>query len=104
MITIPATEDLKDIWFYIDKCSEPVRNLCYEKKDFIETASSRNHPGEQSKPGGIKLHLLQVMKMALALNQEFDEIEVMETAILHDIVPGYKRVPLKEYQRIAIEA
>lgn len=89
---------------YVNRASDPIKEFCRVNKDVIEKGRCRNHPGSQSiKPGGLKLHILQVITKALELNQSCNEQQLIETLLVHDI-KGCESLPLTAAQRLAIAA
>lgn len=72
--------------------------------DTLENGRCRNHPGKQRvKPGGLALHIEQVIRKALELNQTCDERELIDCILVHDL-PNCLSLDLTENQRWAIKA
>ena len=89
---------------YLNKISKPFLDFYLSNKETFEKANCMrrsSHPDSQKKTGGLKLHTLQVIKKALELNQEFNEREIIECCLVHDI-KGCEKLQLTKRQRIAI--
>jgi len=94
---------MSDLDIYLTKISKPFYDFYIKNKENFETAKHTHHPGIQKLEGGLKIHTIQVTKKALELNQEFDEKEVIEVCLIHDI-KGCEKLPLTIRQRMAIDA
>jgi len=96
---------MEDIDFYIKDISKPIFNFYIENKSWFDIAHCPRksaHPDNHKQTGGLKIHTLQVIKKALELNQEFDDKEIIECCLIHDI-KGCEKLPLTERQRVAIQ-
>jgi hypothetical protein len=88
---------------YLKEISPPFLDFYLKNKEWFETARHKNHVGSQKSTGGLKLHTMQVINMALHLNQKHDRKEIIECCLIHDI-RGCEELPLTEAQRLAIRA
>jgi len=87
---------------YIDRARPEIRQLCLEHLDEFKRGV-KSHPGKQKGKDGLSLHTCQVIGKALELNQVFDEQEIIETCLVHDLT-CWEKFPLKAHQVTAILA
>ena len=62
-----------------------------------------SHPGKQKGPGGMELHVLEVIEKALQLNNGLDEGQIIEACLAHDL-DHWDELPLYPWQTVAILA
>jgi len=88
---------------YLKLVGKPFFDFYIESRGWFEKERAPRHPGVQGLPGGRVIHTIQVIKKALELNQVFNEKEIIECCLVHDI-RGCEKLPLTKCQRMAIEA
>jgi hypothetical protein len=94
---------MRDINDYINQTREEIKVKLLTYLDEYELPHGGSHPIKQKQAGGNKLHTLEVVEMALKLNQQFDPQEIIETCLIHDL-KHWREFPLKENQILAIKA
>jgi len=88
---------------YMDQTREPVKVLLHKHISEFERGCTGAHSKIQKSTWGLGLHTLEVVRKSLELNQEFDEIDLIETCLIHDL-RTWKEFPLKDHQVTAIRA
>lgn len=95
-------DHMTELMDYINSTRPEFKAVCLRHAAEYERAMP-THPGDQQGRNGLAIHTLQVIKMALELNQEFDEQEIIETCLAHDL-KRWRQLPLRNHQRLAVEA
>lgn len=95
--------DKKKLLFYINKCSENIKHFCLDRIKKYDRGCPKysSHPDKQKEIGGLCLHTVQVIEKALELNQTFNEIEIIECCLIHDL-KDWNIADLNEKQKNAI--